>query len=951
MGWGLRIRIGLAVASLMLCVAARPAQAACAPSPAPLGQSMPAAQRYVDRFDALLAADPYLLKGGTVGGWRALSADLKQDPAAPPELKAWTLIMLAASLQDDTTVAEGLAAARAALAIADAAGLDATPLHAEIMTTLAFKETNAGKAADAVVHATMAIAEVARQRGDHSWAYGRAITSAMSAYNGFGRFEDSERYAAKAAALAAECLPADNSLIGLTITRHAVALGTIGRIDESLREAERALAWTNAHVGESDDAVPYLLVTYGWTLRNAGRLREAEAVLRRSVDLYARYHHDDWNARASSLGKLANILAAEGRYLEAEALWLKTREYYLSAHDLSNPLGGSGELRRSADAAELRGDLPLALERRVQAVELIAGRVQPRHPELARARLEQAGTLSLIGRTQAAVDLATPAIAGVRETMAKGDFKRLGAEILYARILGRVDPAAAYAGAAPVAAEMERALLDATTSRGDLVLFAPAFAASFATVADLALATNHPDEAFRALQLVNQSGIALTGADTAARAAAANPVSRALVERLQARTRQRRQLDRERTYAASRDDSAEVARLQAAIRANDAAIASAGDALDTSFPAFRALGRPSPVTLAAYRSRLKPDDILIAPLALPGKTITVAVTRDGLAWSASAAPRSHIDDLVRRLRASIDAGRADPARRFDLADARELYTILVPPALEAVVRGHRHLLYYASGALATLPPALLVAAPIQPRTRTQWLIRSHSISILPALSPAVDRVARASDSFLGIGAPSLDRAAATLAPLPGARGELEAMAAAFAPGNRRVLTGAAATKASLAALPLQRYGVIAFATHGLLSDGLPGLTEPALVLTPQAGDDGLLTASEVANLKLDADWVILSACDTASGSDAQSGSYSGLTRAFMEAGARALIVSHWPVRDDAARRLTVATLRATRAGVDRPTALQHAMIALLDDRHVSGAADPAIWAPFVLVEN
>src|SRR5437763_13049626 len=96
-----------------------------------------------------------------------------------------------------------------------------------------------------------------------------------------------------------------------------------------------------------------------------------------------------------------------------------------------------------------------------------------------------------------------------------------------------------------------------------------------------------------------------------------------------------------------------------------------------------------------------------------------------------------------------------------------------------------------------------------------------------------------------------------------------------------------------------------------MSGDLRGLAEPALVLTPPtvgtAEDDGLLTASEVALLKLNADWVVLSACNTAAGDKPGAEALSGLARAFFYAGARALLVSHWSVDSQAATRLTTAT--------------------------------------------
>src|SRR5262249_30067084 len=115
--------------------------------------------------------------------------------------------------------------------------------------------------------------------------------------------------------------------------------------------------------------------------------------------------------------------------------------------------------------------------------------------------------------------------------------------------------------------------------------------------------------------------------------------------------------------------------------------------------------------------------------------------------------------------------------------------------------------------------------------------------------------------------------------------------------------------------PLERYQIVHFATHGLLAsetkEATGSLAEPALVLTPPStateSDDGLLTASEIARLKLNADWVVLSACNTAGGGSTASGeALSGLARAFFYAGARALLVSDWAVDSDA------AVLSATR---------------------------------------
>src|SRR6202035_2242498 len=137
--------------------------------------------------------------------------------------------------------------------------------------------------------------------------------------------------------------------------------------------------------------------------------------------------------------------------------------------------------------------------------------------------------------------------------------------------------------------------------------------------------------------------------------------------------------------------------------------------------------------------------------------------------------------------------------------------------------------------------------------------------------------------------------------------------------------------------PLADYRVVYFATHGLVAGDIKGLAEPSLALTippqPTDLDDGLLTASEVAQLKLNADWVVLSACNTASGEKPGAEALSGLARAFFYAGAHALLVSHWAVDSDAAARLTTTTfdLLQNDPRIGRAEALRRAMLAYMND--------------------
>ena len=187
------------------------------------------------------------------------------------------------------------------------------------------------------------------------------------------------------------------------------------------------------------------------------------------------------------------------------------------------------------------------------------------------------------------------------------------------------------------------------------------------------------------------------------------------------------------------------------------------------------------------------------------------------------------------------------------------------------------------------------------------------------------------------------------------------MARALGTNESSAYLGERATEHGLKALSadgtLGNSRVIHFATHGLLAGETESLVqaraEPALMLTPPAevteDDDGLLTASEVTQLKLDADWVIMSACSTAAGEKPGAEALAGLARAFLYAGARALLVSHWYVSSKAAVSLTTGALDELKRkpAIGRSEALRRSMLAMMQ----AGGADahPATWAAFALV--
>src|SRR5712672_315303 len=198
------------------------------------------------------------------------------------------------------------------------------------------------------------------------------------------------------------------------------------------------------------------------------------------------------------------------------------------------------------------------------------------------------------------------------------------------------------------------------------------------------------------------------------------------------------------------------------------------------------------------------------------------------------------------------------------------------------------------------------------------------------------------------------RLAQALPQLPDTADELNAVAKDLGVAASDIHLGSDASETTLKRTPLADYRIVYFATHGLVAGDVKGLGEPSLALSipaqPSELDDGLLTASEVAQLKLNADWVVLSACNTIAGDKPGAEALSGLARAFFYAGARALLVSHWAVDSESTVKLikTAISSMSTDKTVGRSEALRRSMLAMIKHGKPH-EAHPAYWAPFVVV--
>ncbi|NNM76168.1 CHAT domain-containing protein [Sphingomonas sp. ID1715] len=463
--------------------------------------------------------------------------------------------------------------------------------------------------------------------------------------------------------------------------------------------------------------------------------------------------------------------------------------------------------------------------------------------------------------------------------------------------------------------------------------------------------------------------------------------------------------------------TAEVANLAAANPPEGgeaaAALAAARDRLKTlegeqtalqsrlsKYPRYRVLS-PQTLTLADLQKTLRPGEAYYQLRLVGQDAYAVFATPERSRAVRIAANATTLGDSVARLRDSIvklDSGQL-VTTPFDLVRARQLYATLFDPIGGDALAGVKHLIFEPDGPLLQLPVSLLVADQASVDTYQKriagpaadkfdmrgvaWLGKDREVTTAVSARSFADvrQVAPSAGkrAYLGLGenAPPFSAASflSTSAPAnvdpcdwpletwnrPISAAELQFARSALGAQQAAVLTGAEFADTNIVnRSDLRDYRVLHFATHGLVTAPRPQCPARPALLTSfgGAGSDGLLSFKEVYDLKIDADWVILSACDTAGMATvsatreagiATGGNYAldGLVRAFVGAGARAVIASHWPVPDDydATKRL-ITGLFSAPAGTPAGQALRAAQVQLMDDANTS---HPYYWAAFAIV--
>jgi CHAT domain-containing protein len=388
-------------------------------------------------------------------------------------------------------------------------------------------------------------------------------------------------------------------------------------------------------------------------------------------------------------------------------------------------------------------------------------------------------------------------------------------------------------------------------------------------------------------------------------------------------------------------------------------------------------------------------------MLLPTENATYvwAVGGDGVNASARVnVTRAQLEQRVHAIRLTLDfAVMGTRITPFDTVDSNTLYQMLLAP-VAASLQGKKHLIVAAGGVLGQIPFGVLLTQPFDKvNADAPWLIKQFAVTHVPSLSAwlAVKRFAKtnsAAEAFIAWGDPKFGIAAkvasddatgtrhvalkrsvrsasieieptrsalrySDIPALPETRDELLSIASALHADPKHDLhLGERATKLSVLQSStdgeLQRKKVVAFATHGLMAGDLPHLSQPALALAGTGNEakeplSALLTLDEVLNLKLNADWVILSACNTAAADGRADEALSGLARGFFYAGSRSLLVTHWSVESESAKQITTKTMDYYTAHPTERKAesLRQAMLTVMGNPQY---AHPAYWAPYAL---
>ena len=428
-------------------------------------------------------------------------------------------------------------------------------------------------------------------------------------------------------------------------------------------------------------------------------------------------------------------------------------------------------------------------------------------------------------------------------------------------------------------------------------------------------------------------------------------------------------------------NAAALTSLDAEIRKTRDQLTEASQALQAAAPGFAGLVQDS-VTAHDAQSLLGPNEALVSVVMDSDEGWVFLLRRNSIAIGRLDGGAKRIDALVAKFRASVEPGSNGQPPPFDTAAAQELYAAVLGP-VAAGLTDVESLTVAPAGSLLSVPFGALLTGP--PSTyeigQSPFLIRKMAISHVPSVASFVNlrqaaATVQAPRPWFGFGEfrpPTLQQADASFPPqdcgpsarelaslsrLPGTIRELQVASKLLGASPNDEMMGAAFTARNVIAAPLKDYRVLHFATHAVLPGELRCLDEAALITSvPNGATDasgGLLTASAIAQMDLNAELVILSACNSGGPASIGAGeSLSGLARSFFFAGARSLIITHWDANDAFTPYLTALFLGGLQANpaAGPAAALAAAQRRVLDEATGKDATigHPYYWAVVALI--
>ncbi len=774
----------------------------------------------------------------------------------------------------------------------------------------------------------------------------------------FQRGRNEEAYAFFQQARSVRERTGERAALGLTLNYMGLASAALGRADSARVFFRQALELT---VAQGDSArTQQVLINLAQQLVRDGKPDEALPLWRRTLTLTRSLGDTQFEAHAEF--GLGSVLRLQGRYAESAERLERARALSAEARDANTELEASLELGliwvelQDARAARdpLERALALAEARRDRDAE---SRALNNLGIVARLQGDPTGARVLLERARA-----------VAESTGAGTLEHDALASLGVLALERGDPSDAAtwfsrAAALNTAMAVEVRIHDAV---------------NLASTDALRGRTDEAEDGFRrALAMANEAGTpenawpALLGlGDVAERrgdypgALCNDRLAASLIDTL----RSRQSGEQPSIVLLSRRLFAFEALIHL-LGKRDAAVPESGYAAEAFSWAEHARARAfldlisssghraepaRPIGLAAARDLLSSEHEALLEYSVGDSSSTLwAITRRG--WKRfTLPPRAVLEARAEILRRALASPRTADARIAHNA-ARSLYRSLIEPA-ESMLKGVTHLIVAPDGALARIPFEALLAREIpegRPVGRGAWLVERFAVSYAPSASALAARAAgnvSASGSIVALGAvhfgdepPPGHRA--PLDSLPHTAEEVRALAAA-SKGPIVTLTGDFATRTRLLALPaLHQASLIHIATHGEANEAEP--ERSGLWLAEEDGVPGFLGLGDILGIPLDASLVTLSACETGYGRLERGEGVIGLSRAFLAAGARSVVVSLWKVNDRSTALLMQQFYRPLlRKHAPAAAALAAAKRTLIADPETRS---PFYWAPFVLV--